>query len=320
MKEQKTAFVFPGQGAQYPKMGQDFYENFTQAREVFEEANDVLGRDLSGLIFSASKEELAQTQNSQTSIFVVSAAILSVVENQFPKIVPSVCAGLSLGEYTALYASKRIDFASCLDLVDARGCYMNEACLENPGSMAVVMGLSSEHIDSLIQDLALSDSLWQSNFNAPGQIVLSGTLEALAKAKGYFLENGAKRFIPLSVQGAFHSPLMLPAKLKLKEKIEQTQFLESSVGIVMNASAKYETDTTLKKRLVQQLDHPVFWEKSVREMDNTSLSAFVEIGCAKTLKGLSKRMNLKAAFINIETIDDLDQLAAKDKEIVVSNV
>lgn len=309
------AFIFPGQGAQYPLMGMDFYQTFSQAKSVIDEADRILGRKLSDLIFSDApntKEELALTQNSQCAIFVLSAAILAVLKEHFPALQPTFCAGLSLGEYSALFASGRLDFESSLLLVNARATFMSDACRKNPGSMAVVMGMKEDHVLQAVQDFLgennLSEGLCAANFNAPGQVVLSGRKDLLELAKPYFLQKGAKRFVPLDVEGAFHSSLMEPAKQRLEKKIRSTSFQTSSIKMVMNASARQEPEERIQDLLIEQLDHPVYWEKSVHAMHAAGVRKFLEIGCGKSLRSMAKRMNLDAEFINVEKIEDLEAL------------
>ena len=221
MKSKKIAFIFPGQGAQYPGMGRDFIENFPQARQVFEEADDILERKLSTLILEGPEASLTETKNSQVAIFVVSMAILKVLQNLFPPITPFCCAGLSLGEYTALTAAGVFSFDQALALVQFRGQAMNDACERTKGSMAVVLGLEPEIVEKTVMSLHLPNDLWIANYNCPGQIVLSGTLKGIQKGTEAMLAAGAKRVLPLQVHGAFHSGLMQWAEDQLIDPIER---------------------------------------------------------------------------------------------------
>ena len=213
-RHKKITYLFPGQGAQYVGMGKDFAENYPRAKETFEEADDLLGRNLSKIIFEGPTELLTETINSQPAIYVTSMAILRVLEEQFPDLKPTSCAGLSRGESTALTAGLRLPFASCLPLVQYRGECMNEACETTPGTMAAIFGLSAQELEQLVKELNLPQDLWVANFNCPGQTVISGTLKGVEAGIEAAKTKGARRVIALRVHGALHSGLMALAEEK----------------------------------------------------------------------------------------------------------
>lgn len=306
----RIAFLFPGQGAQYVGMGKDFFENFPVARQTFQEADDILHRKLSLIIFEGPEAKLTETKNSQVGIFVTSMAVLHVIKELYPKILPFVCAGLSLGEYTALTASKRLGFESCLSVVQYRGHYMNEACEINPGVMAVILGLEAKDVETLVKEVNLPNDLWTANFNCPGQVVISGTQRGVDAGAAAAKAKGAKRILPLPVHGAFHSGLMKPAEERLSEHIQQAAIKNSPLGFVMNVPGNFvENEQEIKTHLIKQVTSPVRWEQSVRNMGEEGVDLFIEIGCGKVLSGFNKRILPHVKTISIETVDDLDQLA-----------
>lgn len=309
MKYQKIAFLFPGQGAQYVGMGKDFYENFPIVRETLGEADELLGRNLSKIIFNGPETLLTETKNSQTGIYVISIALLRVLQKQIPSLHPSFCAGLSLGEYTALYASERLSFADGLSLVQRRGDYMNDACSLAAGTMAVILGLDGEVVEKMVKEINLPHDLWAANFNCPGQVVISGTSKGIEAGKAAALAKGAKRVLPLQVSGAFHSGLMKSAEEKLAPYIEHAPIKDSSIELVMNVPGKNVKDTSeIKKNLIKQVTHPVRWEQGIRYMNAQGVDLFIEIGCGRTLSGFNKRIGTQAATLNVEKIEDLNQI------------
>lgn len=308
--KKKIAFLFPGQGAQYPGMAKDFVEAFAIAKETFEEADDRLGRKLSEIILKGPLEVLTETRNSQTAIFVACVALLRVLQQLFPQLYPTVCAGLSLGEYTALYASQRIPFADCLQLVQWRGQYMNEACEETKGAMAAIIGLEAPIVEQLVKEVNLPHDLWVANFNCPGQAVISGTVKGIEAGTAAAKERGAKRVLPLQVHGAFHSGLMRSAEERLREKIEQAPLIDSSINLVMNVPGNFvEALAEIRSNLIRQVTHSVRWEQGVRRIAEKGIDLFVEIGCGKTLSGFNKRIGVEAPTFSIETISELEQLS-----------
>lgn len=303
----QIAFIFPGQGAQLIEMGKDFYDNFSASRQVFEKAEDLLKYNLVNIIFNGPKEKLGLTQNSQLAMFVNSMAILSAIQNVNPSFLPKMCAGLSLGEYSALAASKKAGFDDLIFLIQKRAKYMDEACKKNPGSMAAVLGLKYEEVDSIIKEI---DELWIANINTPAQIVISGKKPSIEKAQGILKERGAKKVILLEVQGAFHCPLMQLAQDKLALDILNTDFFESSIDIIMNYAASAPKDIAdLKENLIKQITSAVRWADCVKMMDN-KVDLFIEIGCGKTLTNMNKSMGIEAKSLSVGKVADLKELEA----------
>lgn len=308
-RTKKLAFLFPGQGAQYIGMGKDFHQQFAKARQVFEEADDILAEKLSHTIFSATESELMQTKNSQPAIFVVSLAILQVLKTLFGEFHPTACAGLSLGEYSALVAAGIMPFNAALPLVQKRGLFMHQACEDTPGTMAVVLGLADEDVEAQVARLDIAQELWTANFNCPGQVVISGTRRGIEMATEALLKNGAKRVMPLQVHGAFHSGLMQAAKEKLKPYIDAASFVKGHAKVAMNTPGDFvEAIDQMKTHLVNQVTSPVRWHRAVRNIDTSGIDLFVEIGCGKTLAGMNKRIGLSAPTISIDKIEDIASL------------
>jgi [acyl-carrier-protein] S-malonyltransferase len=308
-KKKKIAFIFPGQGAQYPGMAKDFADAFASARETFEEADDHLARNLSQIVFNGPEELLMETRNSQAGIYVASMAILRTVNSLFPDLKPGVCAGLSLGEYTALTATGRLGFSEGLSLVQHRGQFMNDACETTQGTMAVVLGLDAETIEGLVKEVNLPNDLWTANFNCPGQIVISGTLKGIEAGSAAAKSKGAKRILPLAVHGAFHSGLMQLAEERLAAYIESAPLNNSDIELVMNVTGGPVSKLDeVRHNLIKQVTHAVRWEQSIRYMMNADVDLFVEMGCGKTLAGFNKRIGVSAPCISIENIKDISLL------------
>ena len=309
MKEvyKKIAFLFPGQGAQYPQMAQDFINNFKVARETFQEANDLLKRDLTSIVLEGPLETLTQTHYSQPAIYVTSIAILRVVQELYG-IVPFVCSGLSLGEYTALTASNRLLFSETLPLVQHRGTFMGQACEDTQGTMAVVMGLPTDVVEKCIRDVNLPQDLWIANFNCPGQVVISGTLKGIAAGTEAAKNCGAKRVLPLQVHGAFHSGLMRQAQHNLLPYIQASQIKDSAIRLVMNVPGEFVDGDkeVIKENLVSQVTQSVKWEQGLVAMAREKVDLFVAFGPSQTLAGLNNRMNLDIPTITIDKMTHLD--------------
>lgn len=308
----KIGFIFPGQGAQYVGMGRDFYDAFPHVRHTFEEADDLLQRNLSKIIFNGPEDLLTETQNSQIGIFVVSMAILRLLQRELPHLQPSVCAGLSLGEYTALAAAGRISFPEALRLVQHRGSFMSEACEKTPGTMAVVLGLEAADVEKLVAEASLPKDLWVANFNCPGQVVIAGTLKGVEKGSELALLKGAKRVLPLQVHGAFHSGLMEEARRRLEPYILEAPLVKSGTAIVMNVPGDYvEEIGQIRTNLIQQVTHSVRWEQGFRRMGESGVEHFYEIGCGKALSGFAKRIGVPAQTTSIERLSDFEKLMEK---------
>lgn len=308
-KHPSTAFLFPGQGAQYPGMSKDFALAFPIARHTLEEADDLLGRKLSSLILEGPENLLTETKNSQVGIFVASIAILRVLQEQFPRLQASVCAGLSLGEYTALCASGRLDFKETLSLVQQRGHYMNDACEEISGTMAVVLGLEGAEVAAVVKEVNLPHDLWVANFNCPGQTVISGTVKGIEAGSVAAKAKGAKRILPLQVHGAFHSGLMASAESRLRDPIESALLKDSAIELVMNVPGDFVVgNQNIKDNLIKQVTHSVYWEHGIRNMEKRGIARFIEIGCGKTLAGFNKRIGVKGTTLSLEKIEDLQAI------------
>lgn len=298
-----TAFLFPGQGAQFVGMGKDFYDAYPQARAVFDRADEILGRPLSKVIFEGPAEELTLTRNSQPAIFVMSLAVLAVLEEKRPELKPTCVAGLSLGEYTALVASGRLSFEEGLLLVQYRAEAMQEACDNTRGTMAAVVGLPSEKVEEIVA--SIGGELWVANYNSPGQTVVSGAVEAVEKGMEALKEAGARRVLPLQVSGAFHSGLMQLAEEKLAKKIQTVELQESPIEIVMNVpGASVSNEEQIRENMIRQVTSSVKWEQGIRAMIDIKL--FIEIGCGRTLAGMNRQIGT-APTVSIGKIEDLEK-------------
>ncbi len=297
------AVIFPGQGSQYVGMGKDFYEMFPAARKVYDDADRILGYKLSEVIFNGPQEELNLTLNSQLSIFITTVAILDVLESEAAGFSYDVCAGLSLGECTALVASKKISFEEGLLFVKKRAQFMLDACEKEKGTMAAVLGMNVEDVENVISEFS---GVWIANLNCPGQIVISGKEEKVVEVAPLLKERGAKKVIFLKVQGAFHSPLMKEVENKLYHEVENLVIKDSFIAIVMNSVGEYITSKDqIKKLLVKQVTHKVLWEKSIRNMEENGVKYFIEIGPGKTLAGMNKKIKIEAQTFSIEKVEDL---------------
>ncbi|MBF8262572.1 MAG: Malonyl CoA-acyl carrier protein transacylase [Parachlamydiales bacterium] len=308
------AFLFPGQGAQYPGMGKDFFDAFEIARHTFEEADDLLSFHLSQVIFEGPAALLTETRYSQAAIFVNSMAMMRTLQELLPELIPAVCSGLSLGEYTALCASGRLSFAETLRLIQLRGEYLNDACVRTKGSMSAVLGLEAQDVEEAIRSIP---QVWIANFNCPGQTVISGTHDGIRAAGEVLKQKGAKRLIPLQVQGAFHSRLMQSAQDRLKFRIAEANIVDSATGFVMNVTGSYvDGIDPVKDNLTRQVTHSVRWEQGVRAMMEKGVSLYLEIGCGKTLTGMNKKMGMTQPFFSIEKVCDLDGVARQIEGVV----
>ncbi|HEX2582906.1 MAG TPA: ACP S-malonyltransferase [Chlamydiales bacterium] len=308
----KITFLFPGQGAQYPGMGKDFWANFSIAKETFQEADDLLKESLSTVIFDGSEAELTKTKNSQTGIFVLSVAITRVLQQQLPSLVPTVVSGLSLGEYSALWASGRLSFKDTLLLVRERARLMNEACERTAGTMAAVLGMNAADIDEALRGVP---EVWVANYNCPGQTVISGTKEGVENGCQRLKAAGAKRLIPLQVQGAFHSGLMQSAEIGLAPFVERAPLLDSKVGFVMNASGDFVTSLEeIRRQLVSQVTHSVRWEQGIAAIEKRQTDLYLEIGCGKTLSGLNKKIGVAAPTLSVDKLADLEAAVSQIEE------
>ncbi|MBQ0095120.1 MAG: ACP S-malonyltransferase [Bacteroidaceae bacterium] len=282
------AYVFPGQGAQFQGMGKDLYEQFDWAKQLFEEANSILGFRITDIMFDGSDEDLRRTDITQPAVFIHSVAVARSLDDFKPDMV----AGHSLGEFSALVACGALSFESGLKLVAQRARAMQKACELVPGTMAAIIGLEDSRIEQICADLnAKGMVVVPANYNSPGQVVISGSREAIAAACPLMQEAGAKRALPLTVGGAFHSPLMTPAKEELAKAISQTQFSTPVCPIYQNVDAKPHTNPDeIRENLVTQLNSPVRWTQSVLNMIADGAQEFTECGPGTVLTGLIKRI------------------------------
>lgn len=277
----KKAFVFPGQGAQFSGMGHDLYQSSPAAKALFDKADEVLGFKISDIMFGGTDEQLRQTKVTQPAVFIHSVAAAVALGDEF---CPDMVAGHSLGEFSALVASGAIDFEAGLRLVYARALAMQAACEAVPSTMAAVLGLPDEIVEQVCSGI---EGVVAANYNCPGQVVISGTIEAVKEASVKAKEAGAKRALPLAVGGGFHSPCMESARVKLAEAIEQTEFHTPRCPVYQNVDAKPHTSPEeIKANLVAQLTSPVRWTQSVRAMLADGAEEFVELGPGAVLQGL----------------------------------
>lgn len=282
------AYVFPGQGAQFSGMGKELYEQSPAARELFDKADQILGFEISKIMFEGSDEELRQTKVTQPAVFLHSVAAAVALGDEFR---PDMVAGHSLGELSALVAAGALDFEAGLRLVYARAMAMQKACEAVPSTMAAVLGLPDEVVEQVCEPI---DGVVAANYNCPGQVVISGTCEAVKKASEKAKQAGAKRALPLSVGGGFHSPCMAPAREELRVAIEQTTFHTPRCPIYQNVDAAPHTSPEeIKANLIAQLTSPVRWTQSVRRMSADGATEFVELGPGRVLTGLVAKIVVK---------------------------
>ena len=305
----KTAFLFPGHGAQHIGMGKDVAENFKEADEIFEQANDILGYDIARLCFEGPEEELNNTVNSQPAIFTVSAAMLKVFQTTGPgtEIQPVITAGLSLGEYTALYAAGTISFEDGLKLVQKRGQAMQAAADASEGSMVSVLGLDEGKVTDICENAAEGQLLRCANFNCPGQIVISGEKKACARAAVLAEEYGAIKAIPLKVAGAFHTDMMAPAAEALKKALCSCDVTDpDKIKTIANIKADYYNSATdIAEGLEKQLVQPILWQKCMEKLIADGVEEFYEIGPGRVLKGLMRKIDRKKKVTNINCAKNL---------------
>ena len=285
------AFVFPGQGAQFVGMGKDLYDNNETARAMFEKANEVLGFRITDLMFNGTEEDLRQTKVTQPAIFLHSVILAKTMGEEFK---PDMVAGHSLGEFSALVAAGALSFEEGLKLVSARAQAMQHACELRPSTMAAVLALPDEKVEALCAEI--DDIVAPANYNCPGQVVISGTIEGVDAACAKMLEAGAKRALKLKVGGAFHSPLMQPAADKLSAAIEAAEFHTPVCPVYQNVDGKPHTDPKeIKANLLAQLTAPVRWTYDVQAMIADGADSFTELGPGNVLQGLAKKIDRSVA-------------------------
>lgn len=301
----KIAFVFPGQGSQSVGMGKSLYETSTKAKEIFETADEVLGRSISKMCFEGPEEDLKQTINTQPAILVTSIAALEALKEK-TNVEPECVAGHSLGEYGAYYAARVVDFATAMKLIDKRAREMNAAAETTKGAMTAVIGMSKEDILDTIEKIDGMVSV--ANYNSPAQIVITGEAEAVAKANEALKEAGAKRVIPLPVSGGFHSMLMQEASVKFSEILDDCEIKDAKIPVFTNVDAEPTTSAIrFKAKMTAQIYSSVMWTQTIEKMAADGVDTIVEIGPGKVLAGLVKKIN---PAINVLNVFDEESLNA----------
>ncbi len=292
------AYVFPGQGAQFPGMGKDLYENSPEAKELFDKANEILGFDITSIMFDGTVEDLKQTKVTQPAIFLHSVLLAKTLKDFQPDMV----AGHSLGEFSALVANGALTFEDGLQLVSKRAMAMQKACESEPSTMAAIVGLE----DSVVEEVCASidDVVVPANYNCPGQLVISGSIAGIDKACEILTEKGARRALKLVVGGAFHSPLMEPAREELAAAIEATEFSTPVCPVYQNVNAAPTSDpTVIKENLIAQLTAPVRWTKTMQNMIADGATSWTEIGPGKVLQGLMMKVDRKMETSGINSYE-----------------
>ena len=294
------AYIFPGQGSQFSGMGKDLFENSKTAYELFNNANEILGFKISDVMFNGSAEDLKQTSVTQPAIFLHSVILAMSKENE---ILPAMVAGHSLGEFSALVINKSISFEDGLKLVSIRANAMQKACENNPGTMAAVLGLKDELVENVCSEV--NGTVVAANYNCPGQLVISGELNAIEIACEKLKEIGARRALVLPVGGAFHSPLMEEAKRELENAINETIFSDPICPIYQNVSGlPYSSEIEIKENLISQLTSPVKWTHSINQMVEDGAKEFIEVGPGRVLQGLVRKINgdINSSSLNLENV------------------
>ena len=303
----KTALLFAGQGAQLVGMGKDFAEKYPAAQALFNRANETLDYDLTQICFEGPEDALTQTENAQPGIFLVSWVALELLKEEMPDLTFEATAGLSLGEFTALTASGVMSFEDGLKIVRQRGCFMQEACDATEGGMAAIIGLD----ETITREVCDAADVELANLNCPGQLVISGATAGIEKACELAKEQGAKRALPLTVAGAYHSRLMGSARPKLKAALREVELNLPSVPVISNVTAQtHVTGGEILNRLVEQVTSPVRWEASIRHLLDEGFTRFIELGPGNALTGFMRRINRETVVLNVSNVESLEKTVA----------
>jgi [acyl-carrier-protein] S-malonyltransferase len=299
-------FIFPGQASQQVGMGLDFFQNSAIGKEYFDTANEVLGYDIQNIIFNGPEETLRQTQYTQPAIFIVSAIISEILKSN--QIEPGGTAGHSLGEYSALFSAGSFSYKTGLSLVQLRAENMHHAGQVNPGTMAAIIGMDSQDVIDICENISNEAIVVAANFNSPNQTVISGSLYGVQKAMEAAKESGALKTVQLNVSGAFHSPLMKPAREALAENLKSVEITGAKVPVYVNFSAQpVKSADDVRTALISQLEMPVLWYKTIQNMSSKTAS-FLEVGPGKVLQGLNKRIDRSLNTRSIGSIDDVEDI------------
>ncbi len=305
----EVAFIFPGQGSQHVGMGKELVDNFKIARETFREADEALGFSISSLCFNGPEENLKLTSNTQPAILTASIAALRVLSSETGTH-PVLLAGHSLGEYSSLTAAQAMSFSDAVRTVRLRGKFMQEAVPAGKGTMAAILGLEAAEVEDICRQAAQGEVVSPANFNSSWQIVISGHAEAVSRAVELSLERGAKKAIILAVSAPFHCSLMKPAAEKLKEALQDIPVYDIHTPVISNADAQpYPSKGKIKDLLVKQVNHPVRWEESMREMVSKNIKTVIEIGPGKVLTGLMRRITREVKTLNMENLEGLKEIS-----------
>ncbi|GEB75870.1 ACP S-malonyltransferase [Sporolactobacillus inulinus] len=312
----KIAFVFPGQGSQSVGMGADLLDVYPEAKSMFEAADKRLSFPLTELIMSGSDDQLKKTENTQPALLTVSAVLYTLLEKQGIK--PDYLAGHSLGEYSALFAGGVLGFEDAVHAVRERGRLMEAAVPAGQGTMAAVLGLDANQLSTLCADVSKAgESVQTANINCPGQIVISGTVSGVEQASKRATEAGARRVVPLSVSGPFHSALMKPAAEKMRVVLDQLPVQNAKIAVIANSTAKEESEADeIRNHLIEQIYSPVRWTESVERLIELGVDTFVEVGPGKVLSGLIRKINRKATVIQVNDVQSLQNAVEQLKERV----
>lgn len=304
----KRALIFPGQASQYVGMAKDIYEKYGSVKEMYTQANEILGFDVAKLSFEGPIEDLTETRVTQPALFITSAAFFSLLPKDLSF---EMTAGHSLGEYSALFAAGVLSFEDALSIVKVRAEGMQAAGEAKNGTMAAILNQSREQVEKICKHGSQRGIVQAANFNSPGQIVISGDTDAVHYAMEVAKNLGARKVIGLNVSGAFHSPLMAPAKDGLAAAIEKAHFKTAKVPVIANVDAKPVTDPSrIKQNLIDQLESPVLWEDTVQTMLGSGMTHFLEVGPGKVLQGLVRRINRESTVNGVGTLEELEGVSA----------